>query len=672
MAVIKYKNPPQPPSGQNTFSDNLVGIQLVEGGGLTQGNFQFTQSVTEKTNRNFNTGVFSDPITLSSLGIENDFISREILEKNFSVYPNLDLSNVSNFSTFGSLTKRISTSVQKIINYFPAALDIRAIDTNFNSGITAYNISYNKRSNETYFRVPVQKIRNPFDIDFTVNSTRNISFREIEVSNFRDLSTSFLGYSLIYLQNEFDIVGFIPLPESNQDYLEFIVNGNPFSGYSYVYDDFYIKPNSLNTNIIFDESFDEVEKFLLNRLTNPIYSAKFDYPKESDDGTFYNSVQVISWPLDGEWNLDIRTPNFETYVESLSEVAKNMDEFKTNLVSRFLTTGAFKEFDTADQKVEKILQIYGRNFDQVKKFIDGLAYINSVNYNTGNDIPSELLKNLAQTLGWSTNISPISEEDFTKSIFDSKSNSDFAGFSRTMTPSELNYQFYRNLILNSSFLFKSKGTRKSIEFLLRLIGAPESLVEFNETIYLADGKINMGDFETKMVQISGGTAIKESVVLDPNNTFQILGVKYSGFTTSNSIDVVFNTREDYPVDSQGYPTKPIITDDFYFQKGAGWFEQTPQHRSKEIVDLNISIFTGQNPSVQTELAQFTYGEQYFDRFRDFPHIGKGFNLTKINDNKKSYTDSQIGERNFTDAGLNANYYVSNEKLVLNRKNVDIF
>ena len=69
-----------------------------------------------------------------------------------------------------------------------------------------------------------------------------------------------------------------------------------------------------------------------------------------------------------------------------------------------------------NQKVEKILQIYGRSFDQIKQFIDSLAYMNSVNYNPENDIPSQLLVNLAQTLGWSSNFSPITNEDFLKQL----------------------------------------------------------------------------------------------------------------------------------------------------------------------------------------------------------------------------------------------------------------
>ena len=71
MAAIRYTCPPQSVSGQNTFANDLVGLQLVQGGGLTQGNFAFVSAITEKSNRDFVIGVFSDPITLDSMGIQN-------------------------------------------------------------------------------------------------------------------------------------------------------------------------------------------------------------------------------------------------------------------------------------------------------------------------------------------------------------------------------------------------------------------------------------------------------------------------------------------------------------------------------------------------------------------------------------------------------------------------
>ena len=111
MASSKFRYPPAPNNGGDTFSDNIVGLQLVDGGGLTQGNFEFTTYVTEKVNRTFDTGVFSDPISLLDLDVQSVDKAKELIAKNYRVYPNYDVSQVTNFSLYGSLRKRLQVSI---------------------------------------------------------------------------------------------------------------------------------------------------------------------------------------------------------------------------------------------------------------------------------------------------------------------------------------------------------------------------------------------------------------------------------------------------------------------------------------------------------------------------------------------------------------------------------
>ena len=674
MAIKKFICPPTPASGSGTFSDDLVGFQLVQGGGLTQGNFQFTNAVTEKVDRTFYTGVFSDPINLENLGIVTVEQSKLIFENNFKVYPNFDLTQINNFVQYGSMSKRISTSVTKIISYFPAAIESHKMGLNYKTGATATNIVYDIVQEITTFNLDIARLRNPFDVDFTVNSTRNLSLKDIEVSSLRNLTVEFSKFSLYYEGEGYELSSIVPTNSLTSGILTVTVKGNPFSGESVVYNTLVIRPNDYEVNKVYNEDFDEVENFLLNRNQTPKYTCSFRSPKEADDGTFFITNVTATWPSNGVWNLDIYTANFDNYLVQLDEISQNFDSFKSNLISRFLTTGAFKDFDTIGQKMEKVLQIYGRSFDETNMFINALAFMNSVNYTVKNDIPSQLLKNLAQTLGWATNISPITNEDFLSSVFGQKNSgpSDFTGVAVKSTPDELNYQYYRNLVLNSAYLFKSKGTRKSIENLLRLIGAPDALVEFNEYVYVADQKINMSQFNTQYLQISGGTYINETAVLDPTNVFSIFGTTYTGYTTSLVIKDVNVLREEYPMDDEGYPTTPEDNENFYFQIGSGWFESTPQHRSPEQVDLTNSVFTGQNPNYQTSLTPFTYGQIYLNRFRNFPFMNLGYELTSIVDNNKSWTNDEVGQRVNIDGSFNARYVVEDDRLVLNVKNIDVF
>ena len=671
--TTKYFYPPRPGSGAATFSDNIVGLQTVEGGGLTQGNFEFTTSVVEKVNRTFNVGAFSEPISLEGLDIEDLTESRRIMATQFRVYPNYDVSQVLNFSMYGSLRKRFQVSVTEIIHRFPGSLDVLFNNDQFITGATATNISYDSNLDETYFRVNVDRINNPFDIDYSVSASTNLSVREIVVSPYRNLYNTYLDYCVAINDNIYNVVSFNPSETLSTGYIEFYVSGAPFgTSATTIFEEYQIRPNDFIVDRIFAEDFDEVQKFLLNRLVRPEYTAVFQVPQQNQDGQFYTNYQQVTWPKEGPWNLDIKSFLFDNYLLQLDDIAVNLDSFKTNLISRFLVTDSLKEFDTLGQKVEKIFQIYGRSFDQIKQFIDALAYMNSVSYNPSNDIPSQLLVNLAQTLGWSSNFSPITNEDFLSSVFGNTNTPTYPGYARALTPTELNYAFYRNLILNASYLFKSKGTRRSVEFMLRLIGAPDSLIEYNEHIYLADQKINMDQFDVQWAAISGGTYVQDVPAYLPGTTYKIKGQVYTAYTSTAIYQDVSTRLDDYPIDEEGFPKAPVNSEDYFFQLGAGWYESTPSHRSPDEVVITGQVYTGQNYNIQTQLTPFTYGQPYLNRFRDFPYMTEGFKLRKIVDNNKSWLEEDTKIRISTSADYNAYYFVDNEKLVLNVKNVELF
>ena len=671
----KFFYPPAPPSADQSFSPDLVGLQVVAGGGLTQGNFEFSTNIVEKVNRTFETGVFSNPISLNDLDVGSIEESKAIAIKNYRVYPNYDISQVTNYALYGSLQKRLSTSITKIINFFPASIQVNRVSLpSYSSANTANNITFDSVEQITTFTMDVTRFDNPFDIDYSVNAARNISVRPYPTSPLRDMTTNYNKYALYVndMETEYPFVNFMASQNVSAGTVTVSVKGNPFSGLTASTDTLILRPTSFNTEFTFKEDFDEIEDFLLNRFSNPPYTAIFDMVEETDDGQFVKRKKRVTWPKLGVWNLDISTLRFDNYLTQVSEIGEVIDRYKTDLIVRFLTTGAFKDFDTGDKKVEKVLQLYGRSFDESKKFIDALSFMNSVHYTPQNDIPSELLQNLAQTLGWNTNISPITNEDFLTSIFGTKNKSIYPGFQNDPTPNQLNFQFYRNLILNSAYLFKSKGTRHSIEAIMRMVGAPKDLIEFNEIVYIADGPINVKRFEGEYLKMSGGTKVDDVPALDPNIVYNIQGVAYTGFTTSKYVSQTDATRGDYPMNEYGYPKRPVTNNEYFFEKGAGWYIETPDHRAIEKLDITNSTFTGANPSIQTSLETFTYGQKYFDRFRKFPYMDIGFGLTRTIDNNKSWDDTETGIRRNRDGAYNAYYEVFDEKLVLNAKNVELY
>lgn len=668
MASNKYRYPPAPPNARGTFSDNLVGLQFHEGGELTQANFEFTTKVVERVVRTFDNGTFSDPLSLNDINITDISQFETIFSQQFTAIPNFDKSNVTNFALYGSTQKRFSKAISKIINFFPAGIEVNKLYYDYTTGKTAYDVVYLPTYDVTTFKINVNRFKNPFGIDYTTQSSINIKNKENEVSEIRDLTNNFSKYSVFLGENEYPVVDFEPSSEELSGYVTFEVEGEMLPGQLDTEETILIRPNDNEVDAQYKNNFDEVEEFFVNRKIRPKYTSVFQVIKEGESGKLYKTEEKIKWPIDGLWNLDIRSESFDRYLNKLNKISFDLDEFKTNLITRFLTAGTLKDFDTKDQKFEKILQLYGRNFDEIKKYIDALSHINSVNYKVKDDIPSELLKDLVTTLGWNNNISPIINESLLESII---SGEPINLGTLNNSPNEVSNQYYRNLILNSAYLFKSKGTLRAIRSLLDIVGIPRPMVEINELVYIASGPLNTNIFNNLFSQISGGTKIESSSILDTQNTTNILGIPYANTTTVTNYYNVDNVIEDYPIDENGYPTSPIETEDMFFQKGAGWYKSTPQHRSIEIVNETDSVFTGQNVDIQTTLEPFTYGEKYLDVFRNFPNLGIGFNIAPVKDNKKSWVVGSDKNRFSENAGLNASYYVEDERLVINCKNLDI-
>ena len=200
------------------------------------------------------------------------------------------------------------------------------------------------------------------------------------------------------------------------------------------------------------------------------------------------------------------------------------DLIKTDLIARFLTPLSIKTYDTTEQqKMTKLLRVYGWEFDQVKKFIDALTNINTVTYNKINNIPDQLISNLAQTFGFNY-FNLVNESELVQTIF--SINETERNLHTDLLPAEVNIELWRRILINTNYFWKSKGTRHAIRAIFLLIGIPDPFINITEYVYTVNGKIN------------------------PNT------VPYTPADFPNS---------SLPYDSQGYPQAPLESSSFFFQ-----------------------------------------------------------------------------------------------------------
>ena len=642
--MARYKVPSQAASGADTFSDSLVGNQFTTGSDqMTGGNFAIDRAIPEKDSKTFITEPFSNFVTLDTIGREEQPQTSDgtlTSTKDSTITFNNDKNNADR-SLYGSLRERLGVEVQDIITKYPAAFYVDGSTPVGVDGYTALGSTYNSQDNTTTFKIQYSLISNPLDVVIIEPQSNTLPVSD---NNIRNFFSAFTKYVVEINSTTYSILTYSE-PNTN-DQITLKVVGDCFNGTTGTTENYIVRPNN---GVVeeFYRSLNDIQTVLLNRTSDPIFNAGFDVPKEGEYDTEITTIYA-NWPISRDgWNIQTEGVDFASYINRLSSIGEEIDGYKSNLVVRFLTSPQLYEFDTEERKMEAIFQIYGQSFDLVKKFIDNIAYMRNVSYDGINNLPDALLKNLCETLGLSS-VDMFDENSLDDALY-TRHNTQYAGIPTGTNLIEAEFEFYRRILVNLAHLYKSKGTRNAIEFFLKFIGAPEPMIRLDEYVYKVNGSLPSKDIEGDIANAILGTYVSNSVSYNTGTGIYDL-VQVTGSTTL--------TRQEYPVDdTTGLPRKiNDPTGEMFFEKGAGWYRRTLDHRSPEILDEENSDLTSRVKTIKTKAKPFTYGEDYFDTFRTLPGLDYGYDLTPEIDNKKSDVIDSESEADRT----------------LNRKNINVF
>lgn len=173
----------------------------------------------------------------------------------------------------------------------------------------------------------------------------------------------------------------------------------------------------------FLKTLDSFQKILLNVNTTPKYTATFEIIDENSYG-YQTVLKKFTFPTTfGDYNLATTDASYSTYINNLVDISEFYDEnFSDNLYRR-LTHESIKNFDWSQpkdeisnniddyvvggNKLQNLLRVFGREFDEIKLYIDGISNFNTLSYNDLNNTANYFLTDLLQNDGWDvTNIYP--------------------------------------------------------------------------------------------------------------------------------------------------------------------------------------------------------------------------------------------------------------------------
>lgn len=467
---------------------------------------------------------FVRPITLDTIGITE--VQSEVLSNETkNAVLNLNRSDLNTFTKFGSAYEFLKVSVENIITNYPYSLFVNS-QTSIGRNNTFGGFKYNEIENTSTFKIPTQYINNKYGFVFNFGNQSLPGDEEL-----KNLNISYNKY-VVWTKyrpsdNSHTIIGFTG-DSSSRDYLMIKCVGNPFpfvtGSTSSGKFDIHLKPNATQ----FEEFRDQLEDFEKNIVGERNETNGFEFvlkePFLLDDGTIRYNNKKILWNTTDGYNIDASGAKYRTFLEIVLTIGNKYDQIKTDLIARFLTPASLKTYDlTQEGKITKLLRIYGREFDQLKQFIDSLVNINKVTYDKKENLPDQIVKNLARTFGWQ-HFQLVNEEQLVDRILSATEAE--RSLSTDLTPAEVDIELWRRILINTNYFWKAKGTREAIKSMFLLIGIPEPFISITEYIYTVNGKIDPRDVTLSLEDLPSASL---------------------------------------PYNNEGYPIAPQETPDFYFQ-----------------------------------------------------------------------------------------------------------
>lgn len=169
------------------------------------------------------------------------------------------------------------------------------------------------------------------------------------------------------------------------------------------------------------------------------------------------------------------------YIVAQQETAFLFDKTNDNQITKLMPEQFFiLEEYKGSNVLKNFLFLIGRYFDQMKVSIDQFAHILKTDYSNYNQAPDALLEDIAKFFGWqftgnfldSSVIQYIIGKDVLENVQGNKQ------LDKKLY--EIKNEFWKRTLINLMHLYKTKGTRESVESLMRIYGVNKNFVKLKE------------------------------------------------------------------------------------------------------------------------------------------------------------------------------------------------
>lgn len=481
--------------GENTFIDNLT---IFDEAGL-----DITTNLSPKATLSQGY-LFSDYATLGSIEPIGVFVD---LKSNVGL--KIDKKDPYNFIKYGNGSFLVESTIGDIILRYPKSLFSSTLLNNTSiSGYNVINAGYNPLSNTTVFTLLTNYIKNPLGLYCGKEQMEG------------GLVTNLSSYVVETNGAQYEIISLTPSTGDMNSTIGVTVSGQCFLSNGNLAISLYIRPRES----VFTEFYNSLTPFGAYLLEKPF---RFYDVEEGVGGVLLNYTLALEFPRSDLYNLDVTSEKYENFLTALLGFFSKHDD-RYDVILREYVPDSLKTLTLEDSngnsnsfgKLNQMFLVWGDEFDKLHQKIRNLKFLNTLE-----GVPNEYVGLFFKKLGFSIDAT--------------------------------NLEDWKPLLVNLSYLWKSKTTTSVVEFLLDYFGIPMEIVDFYQYEYLVNN-IDYAYLESIYAGISPSLGLSDLPV-NPDGSLDLSKLKYPTLKSSiKSLENLIPPLESYEVktsvDKQYYKT----------------------------------------------------------------------------------------------------------------------
>lgn len=272
-------------------------------------------------------------------------------------------------------------------------------------------------------------------------------------------------------------------------------------------------------------------------------------------GSFKDTDNFIMSPQDwGEFNLNFQDLDLQSFIQRNQDAALIHDKSNSNIMTNLVPfMYLYLEDENNTQVLKNLLFLLGRQFDELKVKIDQITKILLPSYTGVDETPDALLADVLKFWGWDTKANFLSHDAFRYffgyDVLMPSGSVSGAGTPQAIINNQASYdnqkldvtlqriknEFWHRTLQELIYIYKKKGTKESVDALLRVYGLDDKIVKLKEfglrpDVGIQTSRINSSKSAWVRVFNSNATAVSSSgfPIANSGSTAVNMHVRFAG------------------------------------------------------------------------------------------------------------------------------------------------